>query len=99
LLRELKEALQGIYGERLRRVVLYGSYAREEAVEGSDVDVMVVLDRVEDPLAERESLSGLIFELSLKYHVVLSVLLVGEEEFLKGRSPLFLNVRREGVTL
>jgi len=37
LMRELKEGSARIYGTRLRRVYLYGSYARGEQVDGSDV--------------------------------------------------------------
>ncbi|MGI8911693.1 MAG: nucleotidyltransferase domain-containing protein [Rubrobacteraceae bacterium] len=33
-----------IYGERYRGMVLYGSYARGEADEGSDVDLLLLLD-------------------------------------------------------
>ena len=36
--------LRGIFGERLREVRLFGSYARGEANEDSDVDVLVVVD-------------------------------------------------------
>lgn len=99
LLQEFKRALQAAYGARLKRVILYGSHARGKADEGSDVDVLVVLDRAEDPLTERERLSELIFQLSLKYNVVLSVLTVDEQEFERRASPLFLNVKREGLAV
>ena len=45
LLKELKQALQAIYGDRLRGLYLYGSYARGEEIEDSDVDVLIVLER------------------------------------------------------
>lgn len=99
LLQEFKRGLQAAYGARLKRVILYGSHARGKADEGSDVDVLVVLDRAEDPLAERERLSELIFQLSLKYNVVLSVLTVDEKEFERRASPLFLNVKQEGLAV
>ena len=43
LLEELKRGLQEIYGDRLRAVLLFGSQARGEATEDSDVDVAVPL--------------------------------------------------------
>ena len=47
LLKELKEALQAIYGDHLRGLYLYGSYARGEEIADSDVDVLIVLERIE----------------------------------------------------
>ncbi len=97
LLQELKGELSKIYGPRLKQLILYGSYARGDAETGSDLDFMVVLDELEDPLAEREGLSELISKLSLQYSVVLSVLPVAEQALHEGQKPLFLNVKREGV--
>ena len=49
-----RNGLEKIYGERLHRVYLFGSYARGEADEESDVDIAVVLDDVPDYFAEIE---------------------------------------------
>ncbi len=97
VLAELKRELRSVYGTRLRRLVLYGSHARGDAEEGSDLDLMVVLDRVTDPLAEREHLSRTICKLSLKYNVVLSVTVAGERSLAEEGNPLYLNIKREGI--
>ena len=99
VLQELKRELQRIYGPRFRRMILYGSYARDEAHEGSDVDILLILSNVRDPLSEREYLSELIWRLAFQYGVVLSVLPVDEEAFETRQKPLFLNVRREGIMI
>jgi len=80
-------------------MILYGSYARDEAYEGSDVDVLLILSDVRDPLAERERLSEVIWWLALQHGVVLSVLPVDEEAFETRQKPLFLNARREGIVI
>ena len=47
---ELLGKLQAVFGERLLYLGQQGSYLRGEATEQSDIDVMIVLDRV-DPKA------------------------------------------------
>lgn len=44
IVREFKSALQTLYGERLHGVVLYGSYARGDYDEESDIDLMVLFN-------------------------------------------------------
>lgn len=99
ILHELKIALQQIYGARLHEMILYGSYARGDAVAGSDLDILLVLENVQDPLAEREQLSTLLWKLSLEQQMVFSVLPVDAEVFQYRKSPLFLNIKREGVMI
>lgn len=44
LMAKLKKGLAELYGSRLKAVILFGSYARGDYHEGSDLDVMIVLD-------------------------------------------------------
>ena len=57
-LRDLTEECRAVFGERLLYLGLQGSYMRGEATEKSDIDVMVILDRllVSDMDAYREIL-------------------------------------------
>jgi predicted nucleotidyltransferase len=43
LLNETLSTLRSIYGERLAKIILYGSYARGEQTPESDIDLLVVL--------------------------------------------------------
>ena len=89
--------LRGIYGERLRAVVLYGSRARGEGAEDSDIDTLVVLRPLDDFWREFDRVSPVAGELSLKHGVVICTRPTSEEEFSNSGSPFFLNVRREGI--
>ena len=97
LLHELKAGLEAIYGERLRGVYLYGSYARDEADEESDVDVLVVLDDVEHYAAEVNRTSELGARLSLHYGVSISKVFLRERDWLRGQTPFLANVREEAI--
>ena len=97
ILREFRQGVEEIYGPRLLRVVLFGSQARDDAEDGSDIDVMLVLEGEVNPLEEIEKMSSFTGALSLKYDVLVSCVYMPEERFQREQSPLMLNVRREGV--
>lgn len=97
LMAELKEGLQALYGDRFKGVYLFGSYAREEADEESDVDVLVVLDDYESYGAEVDRAGALGAELSLQYGVSISKVFLREREWRQGDTPFLVNVRDEAV--
>ena len=93
------EGMRQVYAERLDRVVLYGSRARGEAVNGSDIDTLVVLDRCDDFWAEFDRIKEIASDVSLEHDVVVSALPVDREQFDHGQRPLLVNARREGRTV
>lgn len=97
VLREFKKEIRKLYGERLKEVILYGSWARGEATEESDIDLLVVLGGEVAPGREIDRMIDIITEMNLKYGVLISVHPVSEGDFYKLKSPLLVNVRREGV--
>ena len=96
LLAELKKELIRIYGERLKGVYLYGSYARGENQPGSDVDVMIVLSAYQRYGDEIKRTSELNAKLSLDYNLSVSRLFMTEERWKNDDSPLLRNVRAQG---
>lgn len=98
LLTELKSRLEGLYGTRLRGVYLFGSHARGEADEESDVDVLIVLDRVERYSGEIERTSEAVAEVSLEYGVSVSRVFASEGQWREHRTLFFQNVREEAVS-
>jgi predicted nucleotidyltransferase len=99
ILAELKSYLQSLYGERLSQVILYGSQAREDAVSGSNIDVLVVLRGPVNPLAESDRLIDRIVEWNLDDQELVSCLFMDEDRFLTRNGPLLRNIRREGISL
>ena len=97
LLAELKKGLKQLYGDRLTRLYLYGSYARGDQREGSDLDVLVVLDDFERAPIELDRTDELIGRLSLDYLITISPIFMREKDWLNADKPLLRNVRVEGV--
>lgn len=99
ILTELKPELQSLYGERLARLVLFGSHARDEAVSGSDIDLLVVLRGSVIAVEEIQRTGPLLAALSLKYDHVVSCTYVSADRYASERSPLLINIHREGVNV
>jgi predicted nucleotidyltransferase len=97
LLGELRAGLEAVYGERLKGLYLYGSYARGEADSESDVDVIVVLDKFDHYGGELDRTSVLVSTVSLKYALSVSRVFVREQEWLRSETPFLANAREEAI--
>ena len=98
LLEEFVVGLRGIYGGRLRGAFLYGSRARGEAEEGSDADMLIVLDRIEHYASEIDRTGMLCAALSLHYDVSISRVFVSEQAWQTRHTPFLENVRAEALS-
>jgi len=99
LLRELRTALEDLYGDRLEKLILYGSFARGDAWEGSDIDVMIVLHGEVDAWDEIKRTTNATYPLQLEHEELIALLPASLEAYTKRRSPLMMNVRNEGVLI
>lgn len=102
VLKKVEVAAKQLYGDKLNRIILYGSYARGDNTEESDIDIMIVLDC---DMKEIKKLRGLTAEMasdiSLEQEVFLSVLLRNKEYFENGLTflPFYQNIEREGIAV
>jgi predicted nucleotidyltransferase len=96
------EGAKARYGSKLNRVLLYGSYARGDYDDQSDIDIMILAD-IEPEKADRidRELVRLASRLSLDHDVHLSLTLKDSETFDSWSEivPFYKNVNREGVLL
>jgi predicted nucleotidyltransferase len=99
ILAELRSRFETLYGDRLVKLILYGSQARGDADADSDIDVLVVLKGEVNPFEEIERGSHVTADVSLEHDVVISSVYVPEERYNRGNGPLLLNVRVEGVSV
>jgi predicted nucleotidyltransferase len=99
ILEEMKKNLHKIYGEKLKGIILYGSYARGDATEGSDIDVIVLLDEIRDLDTELDTLFEVMGQIDFKYDTLISVLPLEEKQYSTRKMPVILNAKKEGVPL
>ncbi len=100
ILKEFREGVEKLYGGRLKKIILYGSYARGQANdEHSDIDLAVVLAGAVDPCEEIDRMADIFTDLNLEHNVLIAVYPVSESNFEKVESPLLINVRKEGITV
>ncbi len=93
-------SLYAQYGDRLQRVVLFGSKARGDADTESDLDVLIVLD--DGVWRLRDAVALLAFEPMMEHGVVLSPLVVDTTGYAWWRrhdAPIYRSITAEGVEL
>ena len=99
---ELCAGLRKLFPGEEMDVILFGSYARETADDGSDIDVMILLDAPRPSLAEKNWQVGEIAaELLLEHGVLVSPIVENREYFEQNvrTLPFFRSIQTEGVKI
>lgn len=94
--RAVAEGLRGLYGDRLRRVLLFGSWARGDAHPESDIDLLVVLDRVDSAWDERIRMDEILNRHSVANETVVSAMPTTEEAIGRRNVPTLIRAIIEG---
>lgn len=97
ILEELKKQLSELYGNHLTHLILYGSYARGEEKDGSDLDVLMVLDEYKTPYSEIRKTGEICSSLSLKYNLSIALIPMRKNDWSQRNSLFLWNIRHEGV--
>ena len=89
-------------GDKLDKVVLYGSYARGDNTEESDVDVLVLTNM--EPEENRKilwTLNKIFSRVGLEHDILLSMFLLGKKAFhaRKPILPFYQNIEKDGVVV
>lgn len=102
LIEKYVSEIQNIYGAHLRKIILYGSYARGDFREDSDVDIMILLDISDLELKKySQQLSYMTYDFNLDNDIDIKPIAKSEEHFRKWirNYPFYANIQREGVIL
>lgn len=93
-----------ILENRVKKIILYGSYARGDYNEGSDIDIMILTDLTDDEIVKyREKIWEYAYDLEFdnNFDITLSPLVKNIDKFNYWLEalPFYMNVQKEGVIL
>lgn len=94
--------VRSLYGQSLDSIILYGSYARGDYTELSDVDVMILVTLSEKEIKKTtEQVVDFAFDLFMEYGLDIVPIVKNVEHFTywADNLPFYRNIREEGVRL
>lgn len=99
-----KMAMQyhSVYGDDIDRILLYGSYARGDNTEDSDIDIVAIVHGDRAGLQEKlKSLWSYSAEIGLENDVIISPTVIPYDEFeqYKEKLPYYININKEGLLI
>lgn len=101
-IKELIIEVKKVLKNRIIKIVLYGSYARGDYRENSDLDIMILTDLSEEKIIDiKTKIWDLAYDIGLEHDITISVLLknINDYNYWMDTLPFYMNVEKEGVIL
>jgi len=95
---DLAERIVKELGGNIDSIVVFGSIAKKQAGEDSDIDVLIITDEKE----ARDKISSIRYEVDLKYDTPTTLIYLTREELehrIKVGSPFIEDVLKQGIVL
>lgn len=99
---EVTTRLIDLYGKKVKSIILYGSYARGDNDDQSDMDIMVLFDcPYEEVVGYRHDISKVASRVGLENDILVSIVFRDMKSFDTNYNilPFYQNVVKEGETL
>lgn len=99
---DVKVKVLKVFGDRLKQLILFGSYARNEPDPESDIDIMILVEESEEELrGNRPLVADIMAELSMKHEKLISLTQVPYNRYSEYLDvlPFYRNVYNEGVEI
>lgn len=103
-IQEFVKKVNELLGNRVKKIVLYGSYARGDFNDRSDIDIMILTDLSDEEIINyRSNISDIAYDIEWEnnFDIYLSPLLKNIDKFNYWLEalPFYMNVQKEGVVL
>lgn len=102
IMQQFAGSLRTLLGNTLDSVIVYGSYARGDYSELSDIDVMILVTLTEEKIKKiADAVSDMAFEYLIRFGVDISPVIANVDHFnyWVDNLPYYRSVREEGVKL
>lgn len=102
VIKEIVNGINNILENKSKKILLYGSYARGDFNENSDIDIIILTDIPEEELYEYFSkISDMTYDIELENDVIVSIILKNIEKFnyWNNTLPFYMNIKKEGILL
>lgn len=97
ILEECKEKLKNHYGSQFHSLLLYGSMARGQESESSDIDLLVLLSKPFNYFIELRKIIDLLYSVQLKSEHLISAKPIAVDAFESGEILLYRIAKRDGL--
>lgn len=97
---QIVEAYRDIYGQAIKTIVMYGSFARGDFDDESDIDFAAIVEGERQVLQKQlEKVWDKASDIGLEHDAVVSPVVIPYEEFLeyKDKLPYYRNIDKEGI--
>ena len=100
LLQTYISEIKKIYGTHLSKIILYGSYARGQETDESDIDMAIVL-KANQTDEQYDQLTDVVVDYELDIGITLSIISIEKNEFKEWKNtlPFYKNLAKEGIVL
>lgn len=104
IVQEFINKVYEILGTRAKKIILYGSYARGDYNDSSDIDIMILTDLTDDEIIKyRDSVTDIAYDIeeTHDFDIMLSPLVKNIDKFNYWLEalPFYMNIQKEGVVL
>ena len=102
IINEFTNNVKELLGNRVKKIILYGSYARGDYKKNSDIDIMILTDlNFEEIEKYRDEISDIAFDIELDTGIIIFPVIKNIDKYNERVNivPFFMNVQKEGVVL
>ena len=101
-LNEFIRMVNDVLKNNLKKIILYGSYARGDYRENSDLDIMILTDLTDFEIVRiRTQIWDIAYDIGLDNDVIISVVIknVNDYNYWSDTLPFYMNIQKEGMIL